>query len=279
MIINGKEIAGKILDELALRVQKLKKRGIIPTLAIILVGDNPASLSYVRQKELKAEEIGAKAIVYKHKDGTPESKILSLISKLDNNPKIHGIIVQRPVKGVDSRRLDEAVSPEKDVDGFNTYSKFDYPIAEAILVILGQIYSSNRNLGQFYDYLRKTQIVLIGKGETGGHPIAQTLKKHQIPFNIVDSKSIEPKRTLKSADIVISAVGKPNILKPDSLRRGVVLVSVGLSKGENGKMRGDYNDEEIKNIASFYTPTPGGVGPVNVAMLLKNLIEAAESFL
>lgn len=277
MIIDGREIAKKILNELTIRVQKLKEKGVIPTLAIILVGDNPASLSYVRQKELKAEGIGAKAIVYRHKDGTPESEILSSISKLDNNLRIHGIIVQRPVKGMDSKKLDEAVSSKKDVDGFNSNSKFDYPIAEAILRIIEQIHSSNKNVGQFYDYLRKTQIVLIGKGETGGYPIAQIFKKHQIPFSIIDSSSPDPDKLLKSADIVISAVGKPNILKPASLKKGVILLSVGLSKGEDGKMHGDYNEEEIKDIASFYTPTPGGVGPVNVAMLLKNLIDASES--
>ncbi len=276
MLISGREIADRILSELKKRVQKLKDKGITPTLAIILVGDNPESVSYVGQKELKATKIGAKVIVERLKDGTSEKEILNLISELNKNPKIHGIIVQRPVKGVSSEVLNEAVLPEKDVDGFNSQSKFDYPIAKAVLIILEQIYGSNKKIDQFYDYLRRSQIVLIGKVETGGDPIAQTLKKRQIPFNIVDSQTNEPEKPLKSADIVISAVGKPGVVKPETLKKGVVLVSVGLSKGQDGKMRGDYNEDEIKDIASFYTPTPGGVGPVNVTMLIKNLVDAAS---
>jgi len=276
MKIDGKEIANKILSELKVRVQKLKEKGITPTLAIILVGNNPQSVSYIEQKELKATKIGAKVIIKRLSDGTSEKEILNLILKLNKDSKVHGIIVQRPVKGVNSQILNEAVLPEKDVDGFNSQSKFDYPIAKAVLAILEQIYGSNKKIDQFYDYLRKTQIVLIGKGEAGGNPIIQTFKKHQIPFNIVDSQTNEPEKLLRSADIVISAVGKPGVVRPETLKKGVILLSVGLSKTEDGKMRGDYDEEEIKDIASFYTPTPGGVGPVNVAMLLKNLVFGAE---
>ena len=138
------------------------------------------------------------------------------------------------------------------------------------------IYGSNKKEDQFYDYLRKTKIVLIGKGETGGHPISEALKKLHVKFNVIDSQTSEPGRVLKSADIIISAVGKPGVIKSETLKKGVVLVSIGLSKGEDGKMHGDYDEEEIKDIASYYTPTPGGVGPVNVACLLQNLVEATE---
>lgn len=276
MEINGKEIAKEILDELTVRVQKLKDKGVTPTLAIILVGDNPQSIAYIEQKELKASRIGVKVIIKKLPTNTPQSIILKTIEQFNNDSNVHGIIVQRPVKGVNSQVLNEAVLPEKDVDGFNSQSKFDYPIAKAVLVTLEQIYGSNKKIDQFYDYLRKTQIVLIGKGETGGFPIMQTFKKHQIPFKIIDSHTHNPSLIIRNADIVISAVGEPGVIKPDALKKGVILVSVGLSKGNDGKMHGDYNEEEIKNIASFYTPTPGGVGPVNVAMLLTNLIESAE---
>lgn len=276
MIIDGRKIANKILDELTVRVRKLKEKGITPTLAIILVGDNPESVSYVRQKELKAAQIGVKVIVHRLRENTTESEILNLLEKLNKDTNIHGIIVQRPVKGAGSKKLNEAVLPEKDVDGFNSNSKFDYPIAKAVLIILEQIYSSNRNIAQFYNYLRRLQIVLIGKGETGGHPIIQSFKKRQIRLNIIDSKTSEPEKNLKSADIVISAVGKPGVVRPEFLKKGVILISVGLSKESDGKIHGDYEERDIANIASFYTPTPGGVGPVNVACLLENLIIAAE---
>lgn len=276
MIIDGREIAKKILDKLAIRVQRLKKKGITPTLAIILVGDNPESVSYVGQKELKATKIGAKAIVHRLKKGTPEKKILELIEKLNKDSKIHGIIVQRPVEGVSSEILNEAVSPEKDVDGFHSESKFEFPIARAVLTLIEHVWRSNNEVDQFEDFLRKTQIVLIGKGETGGYPIIRTLKKLQVPFEVVDSRTPNSSLITKNADILISAVGKPGVVRAAELKNGVILISIGLSKEKDGKLHGDYNEEEIRNIASWYTPTPGGVGPVNVAMLLKNLIEAAE---
>lgn len=277
MIIDGREIARKILDGLEVRVQKLKEKGIIPTLAIILVGDNPESISYVGQKELKATKIGIEVVVKRLKENISKSEILSLIQKLNKDPKIHGIIVQRPVKGISSQTLDEAVLPEKDVDGFNPKTKFDFPIGKAVLRNLEYVYSSNKNRNRFVDFLRRSQIVLIGKGQTGGYPIIRTFEKLQVPFNIIDTKTSNPEFLLKNADIVISAVGKPKIVKTGALKKGVILISVGLSKGKDGKMRGDYDEEKIKDIiSSSYTPTPGGVGPVNVACLLENLVIAAE---
>lgn len=277
MIINGREIARKILDELIIRVQKLKEKGITPTLAIILAGDNPQSVTYIEQKELKANKIGARVIVKKLKEETPESKLLNLLSKLNNDQSIHGIIVQRPVKGINSNELDNAVDPKKDVDGFNSNSKFDYPIARALLKIIEQVNRSNNKDNHFVDFLRRSQIVLIGKGQTGGYPIIRTFEKLKVPLSIIDTKTSNPEFFLKNADIVISAVGKPETVKPEDLEKGVILISVGLSKGNDGKMRGDYDEEKIKDIASFYTPTPGGVGPVNVACLLENLVKAAEN--
>lgn len=277
MEINGREIAKKILDELTIRAQRLKEKGITPTLAIILVGDNPESVSYVGQKELKAIKIGVEVIVKRLKENTSESEILSLIQKLNKDPKIHGIIIQRPVKGVSPQILDEAVLLEKDVDGFNPKTKFDFPIGKAVLRILEHVYGSNNNRNQFVDFLRRSQIVLIGKGQTGGYPIIRTFEKLGIQFNIIDTKTSNPEFLLKNADIIISAVGKPEAVNLDSIKRGVILISVGLSKGNDGKTRGDYDEEEIKDIASFYTPTPGGVGPVNVACLLENLVIAAEN--
>jgi len=277
MKVNGKDIAEKILDELKIRVQRLKEKGITPTLAIILVGNNPQSVSYVGQKELKATKIGANVIVKRLKDGISEKEILDLISKLNNNPKIHGIIVQRPVKGVNPQKLDEAVLSEKDVDGFNLQSKFDYPVAKAVLTILEHIYFSIKKDNRFDEFLRRSKIVLIGKGETGGYPILKTLRGLGIEPVLVDSRTRETELLTKSADIIVSAVGRPNVVKPEMIKRGVILLSVGLYKGEDDKMHGDYDEEKIKRIASSYTPTPGGVGPVNVVSLLENLVEAADN--
>lgn len=279
MKIDGREIANGILVELKNRVQRLKEKGISPHLAIILVGDSPESKSYVEQKELKGNNIGIKISVKNLPSNTSQQDILKTIEQFNNDENVHGIIVQRPVKNVKSSVLNNAVSPEKDVDSFNPNSPYNPPIAEASLRLLEHIYSSNKIIDQdFIGWLNSHNTVILGKGETGGYPIIKTFEKINISFSVVDSKTENQENLIKNADIIISAVGKPKILTPEKIKRGVVLIGVGLSKDEDGKLKGDYSGKEVKEIASFYTPTPGGVGPVNVAMLLKNLTEASEKF-
>jgi methylenetetrahydrofolate dehydrogenase (NADP+)/methenyltetrahydrofolate cyclohydrolase len=208
-----------------------------------------------------------------------------------------------------------AVDPKKDVDGFHPNSKFQPPIALAVLRILKEIYwkksearnpksetnSNNQNpkfknrflsfehsnfdivssfdirISNFIAWLSSKKIIVIGKGETGGRPIIQLFKQMGIEPTVIDSKTSDPEQFTKKADIIISAVGKPGVIKPEMIKKNSILISIGLSNGKDGKLHGDYDEEEIKNIASFYTPTPGGVGPLNVAMLLENLIQAAEN--
>jgi methylenetetrahydrofolate dehydrogenase (NADP+) / methenyltetrahydrofolate cyclohydrolase len=264
MKIDGRAIAEEILNELKTRVENLKEKGITPTLAIILVGDNPESVAYVGQKELKAAGVGVSVTVIRLKE-VSENEILQKINELNEDPKIHGIIIQRPIADVPSEKLDTAVIPEKDVDGFNPKSFYDPPIAEAVIKILK---STDENFAN-------KKIAVIGKGETGGGPIIKTFKKMGVDFTVIDSGTPSPELITKSADIIVSAVGK-RVLKTEDIKKGVVLVSVGLSSDESGKVRGDYSGNEVKDIASYYSPTPGGVGPVNVAMLLENVVTAAE---
>lgn len=264
MKIDGRKIAREILDELKIKVQNLK---VTPTLAIILVGDNPQSVAYIEQKELKATRIGAKVIIKKLDENISENELLNIVQNLNNDTEIHGIIIQRPVPNINSEKLDLAVIPQKDVDGFNPSSNFEPPIAKAVIKILKSVESN------FAD----KKITIIGRGETGGKPIIKTFEKMGIDFSIIDSKTENSELITKSADIIISAVGKSNILSSENIKKGAVLLSVGLHE-EDGKLKGDYDEKEIEQIASFYTPTPGGVGPVNVACLLKNLVEAAEEY-
>lgn len=266
MKIDGKQIAANILGDLKLRVQALN---IVPHLAIILVGNDPASLAYVNQKKLKGEEIGAKINIKHISSNTSQESLLSTIKQLNNDNNVHAIIVQEPLPlYINLKKITEAIDPKKDVDGFHPKSKFKSPIFMAVLTLLKQI-----NLTP-----QEKRIVIIGKGETGGKPIINGLKKMGIKPFIIDSKTPNPSSKTQNADIIISAVGKSNIVKPEMIKKGVILVSIGLHKGEDAKLHGDYNEEEIKDKASFYTPTPGGVGPVNVAMLLKNLLIACENF-
>lgn len=281
MKIDGKQITNTILEELKANVKKLQEKNITPNLAIILVGDNPASLAYVRQKDLKAKNIGIKTTILHLSNKTSQKDLIKAIEQFNDNNNVRGIIVQQPLpKNINTKTVVLAIDPKKDVDGFHPKSKFEMPIALAVLKILEIITRSLLALGlqnlSLSSWLKNKNIIIIGKGETGGKPIINALRKLGVQPLIIDSKTQNPQSITKKADIIISAVGKSNIVKKDMIKNGVILISVGLHKGIDGKLHGDYNEDEIKNIASFYTPTPGGVGPVNVAMLLKNLIETAK---
>lgn len=296
--IDGKAIAQEILDDLQKKVQHLKKKGVTAHLAIVLIGDDPASSAYVRQKELKAESIGAKSTVYRLPSTVSESELLNLIRKLNEDSNIHGIIVQQPLPShINTGAIVQIIEPKKDVDGFHPQAKFPMPLAAAVIKILEHVYSSREvspkadesrssingdssrlaSNNNFESWLRSQNIVVIGKGETGGRPVIQALKARGANVVIIDSKTQHPQELTKKATVIISAVGRKNIVTSEMISQEVILISVGLHKGEDGKLHGDYNEEEIASIASFYTPTPGGIGPVNVAMLLENLVLAAQN--
>lgn len=277
MKINGKQIAQHILDSLKGQIKKLKKKNITPHLAIIIAGNDPASVAYVRQKELKAKAIGIKTIIYHLPDETPQINLIKTIQRFNNDNNVHGIIVQQPLpQNINTKAVAQFIDLKKDVDGFNSESKFEMPIVMAVSEILKKI-CSQRATGPLTDWLKSKEIAIIGKGETGGKPVIAMLEKMKIPFALIDSKTKNPENLTKTADIIISAVGKTNIVKPQMIKKGVVLIGLGISRGKNAKLMGDYDQNEVKNIASFYTPTPGGIGPINVAMLLKNLITAAKN--
>ena len=276
MKINGKAIVSKILEDLKNKVQKLN---ITPHLAIILIGNDPASSAYVKQKKLKANFIKAKTAIKYLSSDTSNSSLLETIQQFNNNSNIHGIIVQKPLPSqINLKEITLAINPKKDVDGFHPNSKFQSPIALAVLRIISLVRSHLvASQGEtLANWLKSKKILVIGKGETGGKPIIDMFRKMNIQPEIIDSKTKNPSSVTKTADIIISAVGKPNVIKPEMIKKNSILISIGLSKGKDGKLHGDYDEEKIKDIASFYTPTPGGIGPVNVAMLLANLITAVE---
>jgi len=284
MKVDGRQIASTILKDLRIKVKKLREKNIIPNLAIILVGQDPASKAYVKQKELKGELIGAKTSIYSYPNSVSEKDLLRKLNDLNHLTSVHGIIVQQPLPPhINIEKITQAIDPKKDVDGFHAKSKFEMPIALAVLKILEHT-SEALGLASLRGVavqgstpgVDARKIVVIGKGETGGKPTIEILKKIGVNPIIIDSKTKKPQSLTKTADIIISAVGKPNIVKPNMIKKGVVLISIGLHKGSNDKLHGDYNEEEVRDKALFYTPTPGGVGPVNVAMLLKNLVISAE---
>ncbi len=277
MKIDGRKIAEQIFEQLKIKVKKLKDKNITPCLAIILVGNDPASIAYVKRKEIKAKEIDAKTTVFNLASETQNSELDKLIKKLNNDSSIHGIIVQQPLpRHIDVKKITEVIDPRKDVDGFNSKTNFQMPITMAVIKVLEKILFDLRGVeaNDLRGWLKTKKIAIIGKGETGGKPIIERLRKMNIEPIVIDSKTKNPKNITKTTDIIISAVGKSNIIKADMVKKGAILISIGMHKGTDGKLHGDYEENQIKETASFYTPTPGGVGPVNVAMLLKNVVNA-----
>jgi len=272
MKIDGNLIAERILKDLEKKVIKLKKKKVTPCLAIILIGKDHPSKTYVNQKKIKGEGIKVKISIFKFEDLSFE-ELKKLVDKLNNNPDVHGIIIQRPLPvQIDEIAARQIVAPKKDVDGFLPNSKFNEPIAEAVLEILKTVFEQ-KPADEFVSWLKAKKIVVVGKGRTGGRPIINLFRKLGIEPVIIDSKTKKPAEIVKSADILISTVGKHGIIRTNEVKKGAILIGIGMHKGEDGKLYPDYNQEEIANIASYYTPVPGGVGPVNVAMLLKNLIK------
>lgn len=290
MRIDGKMIADEIYESLREEVNTLISKKVIPCLTVLLIGDNPASVSYVKQKKKWGEFIGAKIIVENLSTTITEDELLARIGELNNDKNVHGILIQRPVPAqIDEEKLTASVAPKKDIDGFHPESVFTLPLPLAVIKILEEIFKTqnekrevqNNNSENFHKefqkWTKKQNIAVIGKGMTGGGPICAYLIKLGLSVNIVDSKTPNPETVTKNADIIISAVGKPGIISSKNIKKGVILIGAGIFRGEDGRLQGDYDEDEISNIASFYTPTPGGVGPVNVAMLMDNLVRAVKN--
>lgn len=280
MKIDGRIIADKIYNNLRNRTIDLKLIGIVPHLAVILIGDDPASLAYISQKKKWSDYIGAHFSLIHYPATVTQQDLLKSVNHLNTDPKIHGIIIQRPLPSqIDRRKIANAVSIQKDIDGFRLDSPYTAPVAQAVVKVLAEIfYKTNHSSVSFMDWLRGKFIVVVGKGETAGGPISRYLQKTGLRLEIISSLTEHPETILKKADIIITAVGKPGIIRPEFIKHHAILLGVGLHKGEDEKLHGDYIAEDIKQQAAFYTPVIGGIGPVNVAYLLSSLVTAAESF-
>ncbi|MGI8419842.1 MAG: tetrahydrofolate dehydrogenase/cyclohydrolase catalytic domain-containing protein [Candidatus Levyibacteriota bacterium] len=292
--LTGKTITDNLYMNLQERVNNLAKRNIVPHLVVLLVGSDPASLAYIKQKQKQAEFIGSKVTVMTFPTTITTEELVEKIELLNVDPFVHGILIQRPLpEHIDAELLAHKTNPEKDIDGFHPDSPYTLPLPLAILKILEYIYSSRHpeqsegsqtkrvssvspQNDKFMSWLKTQNIVILGKGETGGQPIITYLQKHKLNPQVIDSKTKNAERLLQQADIVISAVGKPEVIKPKDLKKGAILLGVGMKQGEGKKLLGDYEETTVENIVSYYTPTPHGVGPVNVAMLMDNLVIATE---
>lgn len=272
--MSGKIIAEEILSDVRDRISKLNAKGTIPELAIVTVGGEEAWLSYVSQKLKTAERLGIKTHLIKL-SGENEQELHAAIQELNGNANIHGIIVQRPIpKQYDRKKVIEGIAPVKDIDGFRDDSIYIVPVLLAIQRFIREAYGVI-TASELEKVLINQSICVAGKGETAGGPAIEWLASINAKFSVIDSKTTDAKSILQNSTLIISAVGKSNVIKPEFLKSGVVLIGVGTHK-EDGKLVGDYKVDDIKNIAKAWTPTPGGVGPVNLAYLFQNLITACE---
>ncbi len=269
-IINGKEIAQQFCDDLAQQIKQLKK---MPKLAVILVGDNPASLIYVRNKQKKAQEIGMECEVFHFAELAQENEIVTLIEQLNMDKSVNGIIVQLPMpKHLNETHILETVQQDKDVDAFKQVmsgalwqKKAPWASATPQGVLL--------LLKKYVDNLCGKHAVIIGRSNIVGKPMAALLLNEDCTVTISHSKTIGLKDIVKTGDIVVVACGVPRLVKKDWVKPGAVIIDVGISKVD-GKLCGDVDFDEVKDVAGAITPVPGGVGPMTIAMLLKNTYTA-----
>ena len=274
-LLMGKEVSARIKAELKTEVENLKKEGINPGLAVIIVGEDPASQVYVRNKERACEECGIYSEKYALPAETTQEELLKLIDELNNKSSVSGILVQLPVpKHIDEKTIINAIAPNKDVDAFHP-------------VNVGKIMVGN------YDFVPCTpagvmelikesgidvsgkECVIVGRSNIVGKPQAMLLLHQNGTVTICHSKTKNLAEKTKNADILVAAVGIPNFIKGDMIKEGAVVIDVGINRLENKKLCGDVEFESAEKVACAITPVPGGVGPMTIAMLMKNTVKAA----
>jgi methylenetetrahydrofolate dehydrogenase (NADP+)/methenyltetrahydrofolate cyclohydrolase len=275
-IIDGSALSSRLRGDIATRVQALKARGVTPGLAVILVGDDPASAVYVRNKVKACADTGVHSVFEKFDASLSEAELLSRIAALNVDPAIHGILVQMPLpKHINPHKVIEAISTAKDVDGYATLSAGE--------LMTGQPgfrpctpYGCMKLIESTGIDLRGKHAVVIGRSNTVGKPMALLLLQANATVTICHSATVDMGYYTRQADVVVAAVGKRNVLTADMVKPGAVVIDVGMNRNDEGKLCGDVDFAGVKEIAGFITPVPGGVGPMTITMLLVNTLESAE---
>lgn len=272
-LIDGKALAAKVRAGVKEEVEKLKAKGLEPSLAVVLVGNNPASAVYVRNKIKACVETGIISIEERMPEETTEAELLAKIDELNANPNVHGILVQLPLpKHIDENRVIERIDPDKDVDGFHVEN------AGRLAVGLPGYrpctpYGMMVMLDDLGIPLAGKLAVVIGRSNIVGKPMATMLLEKSCTVVVTHSKTRDLASITRQADIVVAAVGRPKMLKADMVKPGAIVLDVGINRMENGKLCGDVDFDEVKEVAGCITPVPGGVGPMTIAMLLRNTVE------
>ena len=275
-IIDGKAIAQNVRAELAVRVQRLKAMAVTPGLAVVIVGDDPASKVYVRNKARACEQLEMHSEVHALSAETPQAQIIAFLRRLNQDPAIHGILVQLPLPNrMDARAVIEAVAPEKDVDGFH------YQNVGALVVGESAFYPCTpwgvmRMLEEEGVKVEGKHAVVVGRSTIVGKPMALLLLNASATVTVCHSKTPDLGAITRQGDILVAAVGKARMIRADMVKPGAVVIDVGINRLPDGKLAGDVDYGPVSQVASMITPVPGGVGPMTIAMLLANTVKSAE---
>ena len=277
VIIDGKEVARKTRENLKSKVEELKKKNIFPKLAVIMVGEDPASKIYVRNKSKACEELGIEYEEYLLKEETTQKELLDLINKLNQDNSVHGILLQSPIpKNLDINEAFRTIAPEKDVDGFNPVNVGKLVLGQDTFISCTP-YGVIKMLEEYNIDIEGKNAVVIGRSNIVGKPMLQCLLNKHATVTICHSRTKNLKEVTKNADILVAAIGKAKFVTKDMVKPGAVVIDVGINRNEEGKVCGDVDFEEVKEIAGYITPVPGGVGPMTIAMLMNNIVKAANS--
>lgn len=273
-ILDGKEVSQKIKENLKGEVEELKKNGIFPKLAVIMVGNDPSSKIYVRNKSIACMELGIEYEEYLLDDNITMDELLGLINKLNEDDSVNGILLQSPIpKGLDINEAFKTIDPKKDVDGFNPCNVGKLCLGQDSLISCTP-YGIIKLLEEYGIEIEGKDAVVVGRSNIVGKPMMQCLLNKNATVTICHSKTIKLERATKRADILVVAVGKPKFITKDMVKEGAIVIDVGINRGEDGKLCGDVDYDEVSKVASYITPVPGGVGPMTIAMLMNNIVKA-----
>lgn len=276
-VIKGTELSKTIRGELVQEVERLTREGNRPGLAVLLVGDDPASHVYVRRKEQACAQLGLHSEVYRLPASTTEEELLQRIDQLNRNPEIHGILVQMPVpEHISEKAVIDAIAPEKDVDGFHPFNVGNMVIGDHSLLpctpagIIEMLKRSGVEIAGKH-------AVVVGRSNIVGKPMALLLLREHATVTVCHSRTPDLGAITRQADILIVAAGKAKMIGAEHVKPGAVVIDVGVNRLENGKLAGDVDYEPVSEVAGMITPVPGGVGPMTITMLIKNTVEAARA--
>jgi len=275
-ILSGKEVAQDIRADIAKDVDRLKEKGVVPALTVVLVGEDPASQSYVTGKMRACEEVGMRSEVIRMPDSITQQELLDTVERLNQNPNVHGILVQLPLPPqIEEKAVIETIDPRKDVDGF-------HPINIGKLMIGDDTFVSCTPAG-IIELIKRTgtslkgkRVVVVGRSNIVGKPVSLLLLQEHATVTICHSHTQDLESITKQADVLIVAVGRAGLIGKEHVSPGTVVIDVGVNRNEAGKLVGDVRFDEVVDHAGWITPVPGGVGPLTITMLLKNTVKAAK---